>query len=247
MLKKGDVMMDDRTATCVPDPADENSPEKGGQDLDSTADNAAGEDLNCLITEEPVSDRVEELFARLKAQDRRLDELLMQTERATKSLEQVKVLVETLANEHAALVSANEQLDRLSALHWEERVIEPLASQIFPVFDLALGYRAASRRKPEKSHEIDSALKAVQNMLQEFLGTYGIEFFLPRKGAKFDSSSMKAMKVTCTRDQSMNNRVQGCLQAGFRRGRRVLRPASVVLWRCEKPDQPHDDSNERRV
>jgi molecular chaperone GrpE (heat shock protein) len=128
---------------------------------------------------------------------------------------------------------------RLGEVHYTEHVIEPMVRELLPAFDMALTFRAAHC---QKDSSITSAFRAIQSSRQSFLATYGIEHFLVPTGAKFDPATMKAVKVVPTDNEPMHNHVQGCLQAGFKGGRRVLRPSSVVLWRYEKPHQPQDHS-----
>jgi molecular chaperone GrpE (heat shock protein) len=159
------------------------------------------------------------------------------------NMEKLSLGMVAVANDHSLLATTHEQMNRLGELHWEDRVIGPMVNQLFPIVDLVIGYRAASREKAE-----NSPLKAVLSMLQDFFGTYGIEPYWPRGETKFDASLMKVVKVVPTSEEKLHNQVQVCLQAGFRRGRRVLRPSSVALWRYEaKPDQPQEHCNEGRV
>ena len=111
-----------------------------------------------------------------------------------------------------------------------------------PVVDLVLGYRSVKGDTAE-----DSAFKATLSMLQDFFSTYSIEPYGSLPGSKFEPSLMKAVKLIPACQETLHNRVQACLQVGFRRGRRVLRPSSVALWRYEaKPDQPQEHCNEGR-
>ena len=183
---------------------------------------------------------MQQLLAGQRAQEERLERVLQQLEASDKSLGELKRTVEALAGEHKALALANEQANRLGELHWQQHVIQPMAGQLFPVFDLVVGFRAANRGRDNAS---ETSFKAIQSMLQEFFSTYGIEYFVPKARAKFDPALMKVVKMVPTCDSRLQNRVQRCMQVGFKRGQgAAIRPASVALWRYQPPDRPRANS-----
>ena len=196
------------------------------------------EDISGLLQEDPLGSGAEELLAGQGRQMEALEGMNVRVESLQEQLCQVNRSLEALTGEHRALTLANEQVNRQGELHWEEHIVQPLVTQLFPLVDLVLGFRAAERARAGGKNERDSAFKAIQTMLDDFLATYGIECFVPRVREVFDPVSMKAVKVMATDVKALHNHVQGTVQAGFRRGRTVLKPASVVLLRQEKPGQP---------
>ena len=188
------------------------------------------DDLLPLEPEHPVSQRLDHIVASLDGLTHGMDGMMRGFQEFRRESE--------LRSATAA------QQSHATELHWETHIIDPMVNQLFPVYDLALAYRCAHQRS---GHDRSSAaFKAVQDMLQGFLGTYGIDVFLSKPGAAFDASCMMAVKVERTAEGCRDRYVRKCLRAGFRRGERVLRPAHVVLVQHDKFIQLQDPSDKER-
>jgi len=233
----------EKALTSMPDPPEDEGKSEGNSARGLNPEPPPEEDLSSLLPEDPILKAVEGVRIGQTALEQALAEVSGRIASAEKRLEEIQGTTTAVANDHTALALANDEIRRLSELHWEERVIDPMVNQLFPVFDLVLGFRNARRDKVGEGKALDSAFKAIQTMLQDFLGTYGVEYFLCRAGSPFDPGAMKAVKMVPTDQEQLHNHVQACLQVGFRRGRRVLRPLSIQLWRYEKPNQPQAHSN----
>jgi molecular chaperone GrpE (heat shock protein) len=214
-----------KNVAAVPDPPD-GSPKP--EEKQGVAGGAGEDELVYLDPQGMIERRLDDLGDGL-------DALVKEMVEVKKAQAEARDSIKTLADDHKALILANEQMGRLGELHYNEHVIEPMVRELLPAFDMALTFRAAHS---DKDSSVTSAFRAIQSSLQSFLATYSIEHFLVPAGAKFDPATMKAVRIVPTDKEQMHSHVQGCLQAGFKGGRRVLRPSSVVLWRYEKPHQP---------
>ena len=223
--------METKEVAAVPDPPDGNSKPEEKQ---GNGEGSGDDELVYLDPQGMVERRLDDLSEGQSGLLDGLNALVKEVTDLKKAQEETRNSVKTLADDHKALILANEQMGRLGEVHYNEHVIEPMVREVLPAFDMALTFRAAHR----EDSSVTSAFRAIQSSLQNFLATYGIEHFLVPTGAKFDPATMKAVKMVPTDNEQAHNHVQGCLQAGFKWGRRVLRPSSVVLYRRETPCQP---------
>jgi molecular chaperone GrpE (heat shock protein) len=157
--------------------------------------------------------------------------------------------ISRLGREHSQLVSTQKNIQKLGEQAHEERTVDPMLRQLFPIFDLALG--AVGHAGDSRQHECCcDTLRAVTSMLEDFFGVYGVEYFIPKKGGELNSKTMKAVKAVRTKDASRHMRVETCHSAGFRKTKdgTVMRPANVTVWKRAQaaPPQSKDHSTERK-
>ena len=184
------------------------------------------EGLDALLLDNPD---MEQLLEGQKVLQSQLTEMRAEMTGLRKDLTQLMEIRQTLE-------VANQEFNRLGDLHWQQHIVEPMVRQLFPIFDLAIGLRSAQRSEGGRDLE---AMKAVQSMLQEFLGTHGIELIRPVRGKPFDPAAMQAIRVIPTTDRQQDKCVLACLQAGFRWSQgAAIRPASVQVSRW----QPQEDA-----
>ena len=111
--------------------------------------------------------------------------------------------------------------------HYQEHVIEPLAHQLFPMFDILKQARA----KCPDSGPRHQYLTALASLVDELLGRYGIESYESPDGTPYDAKTMRATHTSETYDSHCHDTTAKTLQTGFRRGSRILRYQSVVIYR----------------
>ena len=221
--------------------------EEGKRNVDGLVSPDLDDDLSSLVRKEVRSELFTEILSRQEAQDERLGQILQRLQIVEEGQGEMKEQVVRLVRDHEALTMANDQINRLGEVHWEEHIVTPMVTQLFPVFDMVLEFRSAGGREGGGTDKVaESAFKAIQAMLQEFLRTYGVEYFLSQAGGKFNPAFMKAVKQVVTSDSSLDKRVQACLQAGFKRGGRVLRPSGVSIWRYEETTPAPEQCTEER-
>jgi len=224
------------------------------QDTDNLACDATGseaapseeDDLSSLEMEDLVFERVDRVHAAIEAQKQWLHEILERADRAARDQEEIMKRLDGISKANEAVMSSAEMGDHAGKLFWHQQVLATMASHLFPVVDLTLAFRAREQRTSGETTAKGSALQAVQKMLLEFLNSYGVEMLMPKKGAKLDAVAMKPVKFAGTRDEQLDKKVRACLQAGFKWGGMMLRPASVQLWRYEQAIPPLGHSNQER-
>ena len=202
-------------------------------------------DLCMLLPEDPSLAHAEEILTRQEAQGKELAGLRQDVVAIQNGMTELAKAIQSSAQHAKSLALANEEINRLSEFHWNKHVIEPMVSHIFPTIDLVSGCCAASQdaAKPD-----NRPLQAIKTMLTQYLAVYGIEAYLPARGAIFNPKFMNATKVASTSDKQQHHRVCACLQMGFKWGQgAAIRPASVQLWRYQQPShRPQQNSNQRK-
>ena len=153
-------------------------------------------------------------------------------ERNTNKLESIKKQLSVLTARNELLENANETNRLLGSQFYDERVVMPMARSLFPVMDLIM---TATEKLNADSPRYQLALQyvsALQTQLEQFLSDYGIESFI-NEDENLDPKTMKPMKVVLTNDHNCEGLVEETLQCGFRMEERVLRLASVSLYKYE--------------
>ena len=233
--------MNDDELVCGGSPPESEDGGGGGAGQDN--DKVNDEDMDALLPEDLSNDPLQVLLAVQHCQGQLLDDARSDLAEIRAVLGELREQAEKIGNDHRSLLLAHEELNRLGELHWQEHVIQPIANQVTAAVDIVLAYQSAKRRRGEKPTGADATLRAVTSTLEDLLNAWGIEIFLPSPGDILDSSTMRAIKVVTTDDLSRDNCIRNSIQTGIRPGPRVLRPASVVLWRYESSSQPQGHSN----
>jgi len=203
-------------------------------------------DLCMLLPEDPSLAYAEEILTRQETHGKELTGLRQDVVAIQNGMTELAKAIQSSAQNAKSLALANEEIRRLSELYWNKHVVEPMVCHIFPMIDLISGYRAVAGQDAAKPNS--RPLQAVKTMLTQYLAVYGIEAYLPARGAIFNPKFMNATKVASTSEQEQHNQVRACLQMGFKWGQgAAIRPASVQLWRYQQlSHRPQQDSNQRK-
>ena len=151
------------------------------------------------------------LFAGIR---QRLDRLAEETAR----LDQVLGLYP------AALETVSQQMRILSESHFSEHIVLPLANQLLSIYVLIEEHRVRWGVTSEVTAEaVTSLLPAVQAMVANLLGHYGVELLNAAEGTLFDPATMQVMNPPLTAPRQGPLFVARTTRVGCRLGSRVIR------------------------
>ena len=102
------------------------------------------EDLSSLLPEDPFAASLDQIASGQKTQYEVIGTLRSECQVIRERVDEVHRMVGDIANERETLRLANKELERLGDLHWQQRIVESMVSQLIPGYDLVLGFRAAS-------------------------------------------------------------------------------------------------------
>ena len=202
-----------------------------------------GHDL-CCLADEPFAEVEGETVEQLEKLRAGYGQVCQNLSGMAEEVAELKSLVQSLEQNQSALAQANEAISKLSDIHYEERVIQPMAGLLFPLFDFVVDCSMRRRKEGKKGAQYRKYV-AIKNMLDDFFGVFGVEHFVPQSGAAVDPQEMRVVRVKNTEDEKLHNHVQSCRKVGFRRGANVLRAASVVMWKAGGEEKP-PNSDKRR-
>lgn len=145
-----------------------------------------------------------------------------------------------VAQLEAQLAARTEQLQRLQAdfynfrrrtqeeqQQWEQRAAARLLTELLPVLDNL--ERAATAGGPGDGEEVRQGIELILRQFQDILSAQGVER-IEAMGKPFDPQWHEAM-LQADSDSVPDNYVMAELQAGYRYGSIVLRPALVQVAR----------------
>lgn len=113
---------------------------------------------------------------------------------------------------------------------------KPLLLDLLLFFDSLLWFQ---QNLAGKDVSPEAMAEGIQYLLDEFLEIlYRRDVSLMECPTQFDRTIQKAVKVLPTQDADQDNLVGQVLKRGFRRGKHVLRPEEVVVWRREGTRDP---------
>lgn len=144
-------------------------------------------------------------------------------------LQSVEEGVSSLATSVTAMTRHQE---RLSDEHYQRHVLDPVVGSLFPLVDLTFSVR----------DEDSEFVTGLRRQLIDTLERLGMNALAPHPGEEFCASTMKPCRTLPTPDAHRDQTVCHVNRLGFRRGRRVLRPAHVTVLRYEPT---HENLKER--
>ncbi len=177
----------------------------------------------------------QEILTGQNAMSKKLSFLIEQNESVARHAGHLEDAVTRISNEHKALIAAHSQIEKLSEQRWERTIVEPMVNQLLPALDIVLEMIAKKGSEKNENTRMDTALAAIQNMILEYLENYSIKVYAPRVKQQFNGTVMKAVRMVRTNDKECHNLVESSLQVGCKIRERVVRPASVAVWRFAEP------------
>ena len=155
-----------------------------------------------------------------------------QSKRTDYKLDSLEKRIDTLTANNELLENANQMNRLLSPQFYDERVVMPMARNLFPIMDLIMVAKGKLAEDTSKYQLALQYLSALQVQLEQFLAGYGIESF-SHKTKNLDPKVMKPLKTTPTDDCNLEGLVEKTLQCGFKIEERVLRLESVSLYKYQ--------------
>ena len=144
--------------------------------------------------------------------------------------------ITALYGKHDCLEQTSRQQTLLSEQHYQEHVIEPLVRRIFPLIDILLEAVSGSNGKLVSTARSD-LFEALTANLYELLADYGVEVIQTAAGSPFDAKIMKPVRFVPTLRTRQDKKIESVVRPGFRRGKRMLRPVMVALYRFKDSNQ----------
>lgn len=171
-----------------------------------------------------------EVRENLGAQRDELDDIRNGIGAVEANVDRATTAIQAMYERLECLNAANEQRSRLTERFFEETVLEPLVRRVFQLIDL-LGGADAENTDGEAGASGADVLAATRAELLSLLSGYGVEPVYEEPGCRMDAKLMCPVRTKYTADPRLDLTVAESLRVGFRRGDRVLRPQSVVVFR----------------
>lgn len=138
---------------------------------------------------------------------------------------------EILTAQSNSLESASREMAKLNDRCWDERIIQPMAKNLFPMFDLLADALMNTEEHPGTEGQRSSEyIRALQTVLVEFLALYNVEPFQHQRHSRFDPKLMAPIQTLRAPVNAQRGIIQKSERPGFRLNGRILRHEQVVVY-----------------
>ncbi len=162
-----------------------------------------------------------------------------QNKKVSYELDAIKNQIESFNAISGLLDNVNQTNRILGSQFYEERIIDPMIRNLFPMIDLIDG----ARKKIESGSTALKQFVALQTQLEQFLATYGIERLRHKTQDECDSKTMKPLLTVITDNIDFDGLVAESLQCGFKTKTRILRMETVSIYKHEQIETTNTERN----